>query len=92
MTDDILLTDGDFDEILKTKSQLFCPDPTGIKVGDRLLMYVKIGGEMELTEVWIRRAPYHPDKRKYLYVDVYGWGIRKSVNVTKLLKRKEQEK
>lgn len=80
-----MLTKEDFEEIVTTKKTFYCPDQSGIKVGDKVYLRTKIGGEMQLAEVIIKRAPYHPDNRKYLYVDVFGYGIRESVNVTKLL-------
>lgn len=71
-----------------------CPDPTGIKAGDRYSLWVKTGGEMALVMVICRCAPYPVtlgNGGTALYVDVFGYGVRKSVNVKKLRARPVKE-
>lgn len=79
------LTESDYDEILQAKNKLFCPDYTGIKKGDRLHLWAKVGGEMQLINVVASGEPYQRGK-KSIYVDVFGYDFRGSVNVKKLRK------
>lgn len=62
----------DIDAILAARP-LKVPTETGIKIGDRYYIRAKIGGEMQLTEVVVKRGPYRKGKTS-LYVDVFGWG------------------
>lgn len=77
------LTQAEIEEIISNPSPLFCPDWTGIKRGDKLYMWAKVGGEQALVSVVVSRAPYRTGP-KAVYCDVFGYGIRKSVNVKKL--------
>jgi hypothetical protein len=63
------------------------PDKTGINAGSKFLLRVKRGGEMQLITVTCRGEPYTHAAHggTALYVDVFGWGYRGSVNIKKLL-------
>jgi len=84
-----LLSTQEFEDILTAENELFCPDPAGIKKGDSFLYWAKVGGEQQLSNVRVTRGPYTKGKTAQ-YVDVFGYGIRKAVNVKKLLRLKEQ--
>jgi hypothetical protein len=63
------------------------PAKTGIKAGCRYLLWCKIGGEMQLTSVMCKGAPYAVrlgNGGTATYVDVYGYGVRAAVNIKKL--------
>jgi len=53
------------------------------KKGGRFLLWTKIGGEQHLATVMALSNPY-PKGKKSTYIDVFGVGVRKSVNVLKL--------
>ncbi len=78
------LTEDDYEAILSDPPALFCPDPTGIKRGDKLMLWVKVGGDMQLSSVTVQDDPYQKGP-KARYVKVFGYGIRGEVNVKKLL-------
>ena len=82
------LTNDEIDAAIVAERPFFCPDPAGIKRGDKLSLWTKVGGEQQLVNVLVSREPYSKGK-KSIYVDVYGYGVNKSVNVTKLLKEKD---
>lgn len=63
------------------------PDESGIFRGARFSLAVKIGGRMQLVMVRCKGKPYtQTDKRgrKWRVVDVFGYGVRKSVPIKKL--------
>jgi hypothetical protein len=69
---------------------LKCPPRTGIFKGAKFLLWVKVGGEMQLASVACKGTPYPVGLRNggtAWYVDVYGYGVRASVNVRKLRAR-----
>lgn len=82
------LTDAEINALIGEPSDLFCPDWKGIKKGDKLLLWVKIGGEQVLSSVTVSREPYRTGP-KAIYCDVFGYGVRKSVNVKKLRRLKD---
>lgn len=64
------------------------PEKTGIKAGARFLLWAKVGGDMQLVSVVCKGAPYEKKLKNggtAFYVDVYGYGVRCSVNIKKLL-------
>ncbi len=68
--------------------RLKCPAPPGIKRGAWFFVWGKIGGEMQLISVMCKGKPYlvkFRNGKTAHYVDVFGWGISTSVNITKLL-------
>jgi hypothetical protein len=66
------------------------PARTGIFRGAKFLLWTKTGGEMQLANVACKGEPY-PVRLKNggtaWYVDVYGYGVRESVNIKKLRKK-----
>lgn len=80
------LSESDYKAILDDDPMTFCPDLADIKVGDRVMVNIKVGGKRQLRSGIISKAPYHPDERGYTYVDVYGYGFHTPVNVKKLKK------
>ncbi len=88
MQDSPTLTTRDLDEIVAAGTPLFCPDTTGIKKGDRFQLWAKVGGDMQLVTVQAKDIPYRKGKSS-IYIDVFGYGVRTSVNVKKLLKAKK---
>ncbi len=63
------------------------PAQTGIFRGAKFLLWVKTGGEMQLVNVACKGEPFQVllgNGKSAWYVDVYGYGIRKSVNIKKL--------
>lgn len=80
------LTERDLASILEAEP-LKCPDRTGIKPGATFFLWVKIGGEMQLATVVCRGEAYPRTLQNggiAWYVDVYGYGVRDSVNIKKL--------
>jgi len=80
-------TTDDYEDILSTVGYFFCPDLEGINKGDRLHLWAKVGGDMRLVDVVAASAPYTKGK-KSVYIDVFGYDFRGSVNVKKLRKIK----
>lgn len=69
------------------EASLNTPAKTGIKAGSRFLLWAKVGGEMQLASVVCKGDPYPVQLGNggtAWYVDVFGWGIRKAVNIKKL--------
>lgn len=63
------------------------PRKSGIKAGGRFLLRAKVGGKMQLRTVACKCAPYLKSLNNggtAWYVDVFGYGVRLSVNVKKL--------
>jgi len=59
-----------------------------VEVGKRYFYRAKIGGERKVMTVQVKRPPYEvtfKDDRKVMYVDVFGYGFRGSVQAKKLL-------
>ena len=89
--DEIILTAEDC-EAIRMASPLKVPPKTGIFAGARYLLSVKVGGETQLSSVMCKGGPYVRELgggRKALYVDVFGYGIKDSVNIKKLRVRPE---
>jgi hypothetical protein len=78
------LTPDEIEDILTADKALFCPDLAGIKKGDRFHLWAKVGGDMQLVSVVATSDPYKTGP-KAIYVDVFGYDYRGSVNVKKLL-------
>jgi hypothetical protein len=82
----MLLSQQEIAEILDGEP-LKVPAKTGIKVNDRYSIWAKVGGDMQLITVVCKTAPYRRKLRNggtAWYVDVFGYGVRQSVNVKKL--------
>jgi hypothetical protein len=82
----IKLSDHDMDAILFGDA-LKTPCRSGIKAGGRFLLRVKVGGEMQPCTVVCKCAPYSKSLKNggsAWYVDVFGYGVRQSVNIKKL--------
>lgn len=80
------LTANDIDAILNAEP-LKAPVRAGIKAHSKYLLNVKVGGEMQLVSVVCKGAPYAKKLKNgglAWYVDVYGWGVRRAVNIKKL--------
>ena len=61
------------------------------KVNKRYQCWCKVGGEMELLTVQVKkvyRAPYG-NGRTSLYADVFGYGVSGTVQAKKLLKQEK---
>ena len=86
MVDDITLTESDLDAALSRKF-MKVPPKTGIFKGARFSLSTKVGGRMQLVQVVCKGEPYERTLGKgktALYVEVYGYGVNKAVNVKKL--------
>ena len=86
MGDDILLSDREMNAALSGE-YMKAPPKTGIFRGARFSLSTKVGGRMQLVQVVCKGKPYERTLGKgktALYVDVYGYGVNKSVNVKKL--------
>lgn len=61
---------------------------------EKYLMWYKVGEDMKLVDVMTSSQPYKKefeDGRVSTYVDVFGYGVKDSVNVKKLKKCQKQE-
>jgi hypothetical protein len=82
----IELSDHDMIAILSGDA-LKTPCRSGIKAGGRFLLRAKVGGEMQPRTVVCKCAPYRKSLKNggtAWYVDVFSYGVRRSVNVKKL--------
>lgn len=78
----------DIAEILAAEP-LRTPVRDSIDAGKKYLIWTKVAGEMQLVTVTAKDRPYPRRLRNggtAFYVDVWGYGIRKAVNVKKLRK------
>lgn len=85
-TEDIKLTAEELDAVLSGKG-LKVPDETGVFRGVRCSMTAKVGGRMQWVQVMCEGEPYEREikgGKKALYVDVFGYGVKKSVNIKRL--------
>ena len=85
MTSDISLSDKDYEDIIGKPYDKNVPDFSRIKRGDRFSLKTKIGGKMQTVMVIAKDEPKKKGKATY-YVEVFGYGVNKSVNVIKLIK------
>ncbi|XXJ20016.1 hypothetical protein ACR42D_10805 [Desulfovibrio caledoniensis] len=86
MSDDITLSERDLDAALSSE-YMKVPRETGIFRGARFSLSTKVGGRMQLVQVVCKGEPYEhilTNGKKALYVEVYGYAVRKAVNVKKL--------
>jgi hypothetical protein len=86
MGDDIMLSDQEMDAALSDEF-MKTPPKTGIFRGARFSLSTKVGGRMQLVQVVCKGEPYEhtlTNGKKALYVEVYGYAVRKAVNVKKL--------
>ncbi|MEZ7197012.1 hypothetical protein [Pseudodesulfovibrio karagichevae] len=86
MSDDITLSERDLDAAMSSE-YMKVPPKTGIFRGARFSLSTKVGGRMQLVQVVCKGEPYERTLgkgKKALYVEVYGYGVRKAVNVKKL--------
>lgn len=91
--EEIELTSEDMDAVLHEKT-LIVPPETGIFRGARFSMTAKIGGKMEMVMVLCKGKPYEREikgGKKALYVDVFGYGVNKAVNIKRLRTAVQQE-
>jgi hypothetical protein len=82
----IELSDHDMASILSGDA-LNTPCRSGIKAGGRFMLRAKVGGKMQLRTVVSKCAPYRKSIKNggtAWYVDVFGYGVRRSVNIKKL--------
>jgi len=66
------------------------PARAGIFRGAKFLFSTKIGGRMEQVMVVCKGKPHRhtlKNGKKAWYVDIYGYGVRRAVNITKLRER-----
>jgi len=86
MSADLGLTEKDLDAALSRK-YMKAPSKTGIFRGARFSLSTKVGGRMQLVQVVCKGQPYEhtlSGGKKAWYVEVYGYGVNKAVNVKKL--------
>lgn len=83
------MSEREIEEIVAEEPLFFCPDPKGLKNGDRLYIHHKIGGDYAFVNIMLKSDPYPKGpKSKTILVDIFGYGISESVNVKKLRKKK----
>ena len=80
------LSEAEIAEILSS-APLERPAKSGIKAKDKFLLRIKRGGKMQFVTATCKGDPFlkrlEGGKTAH-YVEVFGWGFRRTVNITKL--------
>jgi hypothetical protein len=90
---EIELSESDI-EAVRTSQFLKVPTKTGIFRGACFSMRAKIGGRMQLVMVRCKGGPYEREikgGKTALYVDVFGYGVDKAVNITRLREQVKED-
>jgi hypothetical protein len=90
---EIEFSDSDI-EAARSSQFLKTPATTGIFRGACFSLRTKIGGRMQLVMVRCKGQPYEREikgGKKALYVDVFGYGVDKAVNITRLREQVKED-